>query len=857
MKKFQLTLVFISLIVSSIIAQDITFRKGVGFSQAFESGTSVYDIRFQYYTRQDFINVKKLGIDQVRLPIYMSNMLDENGNFHDLFFYLLDKYVDMAEEEGINIILTNMSGYDYENDPTLESQFITTWRQMAEHYKNRSELVHYELANEPTLISDEDWGHIQGNIIDTIRAIDTKHTILVTPPMWSSLFGLKKLPHYSDDNLIYVFHFYDPFFFTHQGASHVGLSDFYGVPFPYRADEMPAMPARFAGTWDEIVYNNYSTEATVAHIKALVDSAAAFKNERNVRVWCGEFGADDRYSKPEDRALWYETLRTSLEENDIAWSMHGYTRYWGLFEFGTNKLFDYDLNTSIVEAMGLNSQPQSEFVYTPEISGFDIYTDYLNSDIDAWISTGGSLSHFYSEQAPKEGKFCIQMKDFPLWCMFRFDFQPNKDLSQLVTEGYVLDFWIKGDSPGAKFNMRFLDTDTDDPEDHPWRMVHDIDETLAPWDGEWYHVQIPLADFEEQGSFDGQWFNPEGKFDWSAVDNFQIQSEYEGLEGKTFWFDNIRIVDVNERAKVHITLQVDMRNENISSKGVFMKGNWDGWQTPISLSRNGDTDVFSCTVDCSDLQYGTVMQYKFANGNYWEPVNGECTISEGQYTNRYITVPAADTILEAVCFNSCEACDYKVNVTFQVDMKNENISSKGVSMKGNWDGWQTPISLSRNGDTDVFSCTVDCSDLQYGTVMQYKFANGNYWEPVNGECTISEGQYTNRYITVPAADTILEAVCFNSCSSCNSLSLEEVAMNNIEVFPNPTDGFIEINGLPTNENIKIVIYNLKGQIQKEILTNNQPSIQIDLSSMNAGTYLIKFKGNRVNKTMKILKNDNK
>ena len=40
---------------------------------------------------------------------------------------------------------------------------------------------------------------------------------------------------------------------------------------------------------------------------------------------------------------------------------------------------------------------------------------------------------------------------------------------------------------------------------------------------------------------DNQWHNPEGKFDWTAIDNFQIVSESGAQNGVSFWFDEIKI----------------------------------------------------------------------------------------------------------------------------------------------------------------------------------------------------------------------------------------------------------------------------------------------------------------------------
>lgn len=745
MKIEHLILVSLSMLTGTVLfAQNSSISKGVGFSQAFESGTSVYDIRFNYYSKQDFLNIKKLGINEVRLPIFFANMVQQDGKLSPLFLYLLDQYVDIAEEVDINLILTNMSGYDYSDTASIRTQFINIWTQIAEHYKDRSDLIYYELANEPSSISDEDWGLIQGEVIDAIRDIDTVHTIIVTPAMWGSLYNLQYLPEYADTNLIYVFHFYDPFLFTHQGAASQGFEELTGMPFPYDASRMPAMPSSFIGTWDEGRYNDYSDVATVEKIREEIAVAAAFKNERNVRVWCGEFGADDQYSNIDDRALWYETLRTALEENGIAWSMHGYTKYWGLFEFGTDKLFDYDLNIPIVEAMGLNTQPQSEFQVKPDSASFVLFDDYVSRNLDLWISVDDTLSHVYSQNDPKNGKFCIQMKDFPLWNMFRFNFTPERDFSKLVEDGYCLSFWIKGDTPGARFNVRFFDTNTEDPDDHPWRMVYNIDEKLAPWDNEWHLVQIPLTNFNEQGAADDDtWYEPEGKFDWSAIDEFHIQSEFEGLEGKQFWFDDIQIVPATQPNSVNVTFRVNMQNEEIATNGIHLNGSFSEWSAAVTMQE--DEDFYSATLT---LPVGESVEYKFING----------------------------------------------------------------------------------GTTDW-----------------------DKYEIVSGECAY--GNDANRHITIPASDTTLQIVCFSSCEDCSTTSIEEQQQAEICVFPNPTKNSFKLTNLPIDKSILIKIYNTNSQLIREMSTNNQTSIQIELSDLNSGVYFINLIGDDLYKTIKIIKED--
>ncbi len=717
----------------------IPFHKGVGFSVAFESGPNVHDIHFNYYTRQDFKNVKKLGIDQVRLPIFMSNMLNDQRQMEPLFFYLLDQYVDMAEEEGIHLILTNMQGYDY-SDPDIEEEFITIWTQMAEHYKNRSELIHYELANEPSGISDEDWGRIQGNIIDAIREIDTQHTILVTPASWGDLSHLQYLPEYDDDNLIYVFHFYSPLLFTLQGS--YGLS---GMPFPYDAARMPD-PAGFTGTENEWFYNNYPQEATAMAIRGAIEIAAQFKNKRNVPLWCGEFGADDVASVPEERAYWYEVLRTSLEENGISWSMHGYKRYYGVLDEGTNKMFDHDLNIAVVEAMGLEVPEQSEYDPQPETGEQIIYQDYLSDDFfQNWYWPDGGETHFYCEEDTYNGEFCIVLKNRPLWSIFSMDYLPAKDFSQLEEEGYALSFWIKGDTPGGKLNIKFIDSKTDDPNDREWTVSHIIDESFASWDNQWHNVQIPLSQFLEDGFWeDGIYYKPNGSFDWSKVKRIQINDENQSLERVGFWLDEIKIIKVDEPETVQVTFQVDMQNEETSSSGVYLNGSFCSWNPSDAVQLEENGTVYSATLQ---LAKGETIEYKFVNGAQ--------------------------------------------------------------------DDW-----------------------------AKYELLAGQ-------ACAF--GNDANRGVVIPENEVILDVVCFGLCEACSTSAIKENELFSIKVIPNPTNGVFTISGFPDRK-ILIRVFSGDGRLLLEKSTDYSKSEQIDISKFSPGIYYLNLLQEvKTNQTIKIIK----
>jgi endoglucanase len=526
---------------------EVPFQRGVNLTNWLQAG-SARQIQFTKFTKQDLENIRSLGCDVIRLPINLHYMTDGEPNYtvDPLFYYFLDQIVDWTEELGLHLLLDNHTfDVDASTADDVDQVLVPVWRQMAEHYKGRSPLVYYEILNEPHGISDARWGVVQQEVIDAIRAVDPNHTIVVTGAGWGSYNNLKYLPNYRDDNLIYSFHFYDPFMFTHQGASWTdpSMEPLSGVPFPYGADPMPLCPPELKGTWVESSLNSYKYDGTVARVKSLIDIAVSFSKQQYVPVFCGEFGVYMRNSKDEQRVYWYDVVTKYLDEKETPRTSWDYQGGFGLFKAGSNELFEHDLNVPMVEALGLTAPEQTPFVMTPDSNGFSIYGDYMAPGVSnaSWIGQGAV--DFYYDADPAEGAYCIFCTGIARYNAIAFDFRPDQDLTLLVQNGSALELWVRGDTPSARIEVRFLDTKTSDPRDHPWRMGAAIDSKTAPWDGQWHRVSIPLKSFVERGSWDNAWFNPVGAFNWAAVDRFEIVSEYHDWVGMQFWFDDLRVTD--------------------------------------------------------------------------------------------------------------------------------------------------------------------------------------------------------------------------------------------------------------------------------------------------------------------------
>jgi endoglucanase len=528
---------------------EVPFSKGINLTNWFQAN-SPGSIDFSKYTYEDFTDIKSLGVDVIRLPINLHSMIQGEPDYRldPLFLFFLDEVVDWAEELDMYLILDNHT-FDPSDatDPLIGDVLNHVWLQMAEHYKDKSDNILYEVLNEPHGISHELWNTIQGEVIETIRSVDTTHTIIVGGVDFNSYNSLNNMPTYEDDNLIYTFHFYDPFVLTHQGASWTtpSLVDLADIPFPYALEHMPRLPTSLQGTWVQGAFNNYNNEGNANFIKQKIDIAAEFSRQRGVPVFCGEFGVYIPNSDNKSRVHWYKVVVDYLNESGIAWTMWDYHGGFGVFEEGGEDLFDHDLNIPLLESLGFTIPEQTEYIKIADSTGFEFYSDYMGKGVQGSHTINNGTLELYHSDAKWEGEFSIYWTGSTQYESIGFNLFPNKDLSQLV-HGYELLFYVKGTQP-TSFDLRFIDTKRTDNDDRPWRMNLRVNPNDLLWNGEWEEVRIPLSSFTEMGSWDdNQWFNPQGDFDWSDVDVFQIVSETGAMGSAEVWFDAIRIVEIGE-----------------------------------------------------------------------------------------------------------------------------------------------------------------------------------------------------------------------------------------------------------------------------------------------------------------------
>jgi len=335
------------------------FEKGVNFTNWLEYRPAE-QIHADMFTKQDFINAKKMGCDVIRLPIHFEKLCKEEDGFAipQKIWGILDNVAAWVEELRIYLILDfhNNCHADSVTPTDVDKILEAVWTQLAKRYCDHSEYLVYEIMNEPHGIDIALWNSIIDRVFKMIRKIDKKHWIIVGGADWNSTAAMKTLPDFQDDKVIYNFHYYDPHTFTHQGAGWSHLERVLGIPFPYDPEKMPPMPENPTEV-EKRAFASYPENGQLSRVVDCFDQYVEFSHQRNAPVFCGEFGC--LMTVPNDmRVQWYRIVTGLLAERGIARTSWDYYGGFGVFKrvpWGTRPQFPQDLNRDILAAMGLNA----------------------------------------------------------------------------------------------------------------------------------------------------------------------------------------------------------------------------------------------------------------------------------------------------------------------------------------------------------------------------------------------------------------------------------------------------------------------------------------------------------------------
>lgn len=536
MKKTILTVLLVGLL-GIAGAQAQTLGHGVNLTLWCQPATAD-QANFGQFQDQDLRDLQALGVDTVRLPVNFGGAVGPRPQYsvNRAFLAGVETAVDKLLAAGFTVVLDN---HTYAGDPVFHQDpegFLTAlWRQLSAAFQAKSSQLVYEIQNEPFDIDAKRWDNLQHRLVEQIRRSEVHRTLVVTGADWGGIAGMLALGSYSDSGLIYTFHFYDPFLFTHQGAGWADLETLEGVRFPPQGP-VPS-PGKTSPGWVTGSLKDYYQSDAVDKLAGALDQAVQFSRSRNVPIWCGEWGVYSKRAIPSDRVEWYATVHRLLDERKIPWTIWDYRGAFGIFQPGSPERVDRDLNLSLVSALGFKAPQQATSPVGPIQQGFWIDRDGGPCEYrrENWLSSGFATT--LADDHPLEGTTFLRWKNGGRYSHWSWKFDPAKDLSSVVDRGQ-LEISVRSDRP-VSFVVRFLASTDESPAGLPWRIGTTISISQT---GTWQTLSIPLTSLKNQGAWLDAWHDPvPDLLPWNHVREFQIVAEDHDLAGAQIDFDGIRV----------------------------------------------------------------------------------------------------------------------------------------------------------------------------------------------------------------------------------------------------------------------------------------------------------------------------
>jgi aryl-phospho-beta-D-glucosidase BglC (GH1 family) len=264
----------------------------------------------------DFKALADSGFGNIRIPIrwdthFTDNSCTIDSNWMARVFWAVKLTVD----NGMIAVVNSHHWQDmYDHPDSIQACLLNVYTQLTNKVKAYSpDSVIIELLNEPrdsssagTGLTSDKWNTLIDTTIKTIRAIDPNRVIMAGTYNYNSYSTISNLVLPDVENLIVTFHYYDPFAFTHQGATFV----------------TPEYPT--GTTWDATASERRTVRNAFNAVKTWADA-----NGRP--VYLGEFGSYEAADSA-SRELWTEYVSKEAKALGFGYAYWEFCSGFGVYD---------------------------------------------------------------------------------------------------------------------------------------------------------------------------------------------------------------------------------------------------------------------------------------------------------------------------------------------------------------------------------------------------------------------------------------------------------------------------------------------------------------------------------------------
>jgi len=204
---------------------------------------------------------KKEGFDFVRVPVRWDKHMSTTSPFKidPTWLNRVEQILDWGLSKGLYMVVnSHHDGWIKENyaNPVNQARFDSLWSQVATRFKNKSEKLIFEIANEPVSpMTKAQNDEMHQKAIKVIRKTNPTRLIIFQGIDWGGSDALINAAIPNDPYIIGSFHSYDPYLFGLEGK----------------------------GTW--------GTASDISALRAKFQKVKDWSDKNNIPVFLGEFGS--------------------------------------------------------------------------------------------------------------------------------------------------------------------------------------------------------------------------------------------------------------------------------------------------------------------------------------------------------------------------------------------------------------------------------------------------------------------------------------------------------------------------------------------------------------------------------------
>ncbi len=264
----------------------------------------------------DFQRIAKAGFNSIRLPVRWATRAGAVAPYtiDPVFMKRVKIVVGDARKAGLNVILNSHHFEDLHKDPSPSNiaRLAGMWKQIAAEFASVPQAhLWFEIENEPhDKFNDSNLLNVLNPALAEIRKTNPTRPVIIGGEFWSGINSLKTLKLPDDPNIVPTFHYYDPFNFTHQGATWV--------------DPVPP------------IGRTYGTDEDRKLLKDDVEKIRVYMKRTGKTPFMGEFGANGPIPLA-DRVRYQKAVRVAFDAVGIGMCAWGYTNTFPLWDQQTKK----------------------------------------------------------------------------------------------------------------------------------------------------------------------------------------------------------------------------------------------------------------------------------------------------------------------------------------------------------------------------------------------------------------------------------------------------------------------------------------------------------------------------------------